>query len=356
MKKTEQTPKKGTTGLVISLTQPPSIEPIVRTSQFPFESFGDSLHFPPPSLRFGYSTDNIWYSHVPMTIFLTVVNLRVQEIKELVLTLKIYQNKTKLLQVVEPVQGTVGSQCSFSHQFKTKIVEKNCSIKVKATCSYKVENMKFTSKASKIFEIQDSITVTYQSYNQPNPILNIEVQNKMPWSIQDVEFTAEKSTIPISSYLNTGEKASNHYALCNSIKNFTISWDLPFAKKNSFVVDADIPFNSNSIPIILRISNAPTDVPILKPFSAKVTITNIVKSALSGEMGFKQKTMAIEPFGVKNAVIEALQPGCNFEIDLSFVALKQGSANFPSFTFDFKGYQKFEITLKDIILVVGSAE
>ena len=356
MKKTEL-PKKGTTVLAISLTQPPSIEPFVQTSQFPLETFGDSLHLPPPSLHFGYNTDNTWFSHVPMPIFLTVVNLRVQEIKELVFTLKIYQNKTKLQQVVEPVQGTVGSQSAFSHQFKSKIIGKMIPIKVKATCTYKVENIKYTAKASKVFETVNSIKVTYQPiFNQLNPILSIEVENRMPWSIQSVEVTADNSTIPIASYLCTGEKASNYIELCSSLRNFTVTWDLLFAKRNSFVVDADIPYSQNMLPVTVRIENAPSTVPILKPFSTKVVITNISKNTLSGEMSFTQKSKVIEPFGVKNAVIDALQPSCNFEINLSFIAMSQGRASFPTFAFGFKGTQKFEITLKEVVLVIGSSE
>jgi hypothetical protein len=123
------------------------------------------------------------------------------------------------------------------------------------------------------------------------------------------------------------------------------------------VLIRDKPVEVRAAPIRLTLAGIPQTCAALEPFDVTATIENESKDVIGGEITLAKDGQALLLVGKTDLRLAALRPGEKRTLGLTFISVKQGYFQFPSFTFvlgDGKG--SFQTEVGSGVLVVGYAE
>lgn len=350
--------KKGSVFLNISFAQSPQISTMAHTSLFPFECFGDELHIPTLPI-FGYNTTGKWYTHIPIIVILTVSNRKPQEMHDLMLTLKVYNKKNKIMTLNESMPETVvPGNGLYTHKFKITIDDDNIiDINFKAECKCKIDNLKYKATCSDKLIVDVPLGVVFRFCGSDRNILQVDVENRMSDEIaSNIRLkVGDKGTIPLIKKLNYTEKVSGNMILDSTIKEFDVIWDVIGAKDNKKKVKVDFNLTTKNMPFTVVLETPSKPLKSLEPFKIKLIITNIINSPIEGEVLFKQSYTSLQLFGINESLFKSIDSSEKVEMEFCFVALNHGTYKIPSITFDLqKPLEKIEFVPKEVVIVLGN--
>ena len=111
--------------------------------------------------------------------------------------------------------------------------------------------------------------------------------------------------------------------------------------------------NTSSL-IKVSLENIPKEWPSMKPFKVTLHIKNIsFDKILSGRVAVAELNDSIFVFGNNDLTFKAIKPNEIGDVEIEFIAVKQGAYKFPAFDFYIGSFKSFRINNEAGILVVG---
>ena len=219
--------------------EPPFLQFGVRTSQFHFESFNESLHLTPPIPAFRERLNKIGHSGVPVNLLVSVTNTRFQTLRDVSVnvtikhdTIVIYPNTKEPQEKIPPID-VAPQKCLTVPIYFTCLVDGNLTIS--SVASFTFDNQKKNAIQTDSLRLNPSVSIIR---SKPSKSIQVKVENRMTDSLLlNVKLrTPEKQIKDIARFLRFEEIASAFIIPEKPLDKVEISWSLPSAPKCSQII------------------------------------------------------------------------------------------------------------------------
>lgn len=332
----------------------PSINFGAQTNEFGFESLEDHLHIPAPRLNFRYTDSSIWYAGVPLSFTASATNIKSIPFQNATIQVTIAMGKT----TIHTFNSGFGKQVDPGKWLClpiTTTINTPGQIHVKAKILFKYENSKLEHKVTKDMQIYPALNCCYSFKQKPVNLLTLDIENLLPCSMHTISISAANiSQVPFPKTLAPGEIGKGCAAnFVTAPSNINISWSIPYSFTCTQTIRiAEAALGSKS-PILIAINNKPEIVPAYKPFIVDMTITNITKGPISGNIFFTQRSSSCFPFGKNEMIINELDPNQACTFSQEFIGLSLSKQHYPSANFVTKDQRNFRIDFSEGVIIVS---
>lgn len=338
-----------------SWIQPQSIVVANTSDQIPFELFSDNLHLPPPEPRFNFIPLQRWYTGFPLSAMAVVKNNRENPIFSPQLTIQAKDQHGKLLEQNAPA--------ILSLEPKKKIAIRVSLLPpreshIEVTCTFKyVESNGLTINDRKKLEIDiiQPIALEYKSFPQASNLMQFTITNMSPFILYNVYVSTDANeSFVLPKRLNPNDTFSGILNITKPHTSLTASYTPQNFPRTFTTIPCIMQRHNTSSLIKVSLENIPKEWPSMKPFKVTLHIKNIsFDKILSGRVAVAELNDSIFVFGNNDLTFKAIKPNEIGDVEIEFIAVKQGAYKFPAFDFYIGSFKSFRINNEAGILVVG---
>jgi hypothetical protein len=335
----------------ISHIELPSMLPICQTSQYSYEFGGDPLHMPPARLSFAPSESKTIFTGIPTTFIIAVSNKRAAPISETTISVTIEGERPASIHST-PFSAIDGMRTA-TLTVPGVMFENPGKVVVEAIVEFRFETAKQKFRAKETFYLEAPLNIGYRIRLTPDPVCEVSVENtKLQQRIFNVRVNVGSEPADIAKLLNHGEGGSCYVLLNRPVPHVTIFWEMVSGQRCSQTIKVAESTGRVNAPIAIKLGNLRPLVPCLTPFSAKISVSNLTKMELSGELTIRSGPIAL--FGLNSLQFNKLAPGKVEDLEGWFIPLEEGKVQFPAFQVAIKEGPQFEVDAANGIFVVGA--
>ena len=331
------------TKIDLCLLEPQHIKFSNNHNDYNFETFSNTnLHLKPPLLTFRMLQNPKWYAGVPIIILITAKNLRFQPVTNAKFDICVISNNLTVYSNESPEISEIPAQSSISYPIRITPTVATNNFRIMTKLNYKFNDQLLTSSSQNSIQILPSLSCKAL---RAHGYVGFEIENLFPFPLVSVRISSSASKGKDEIIIHQLFRNEKINGFLSKSPTFDIKWSLPFAKECQITYPS-IPKNAEKRKDVSfhfisetdqvsheNIKFLPKIVEIFTPFDATMHIKNKTSEKVSGTFAFSNDDYLMI-LGEASLHFN-LEPKEEKYIDSTFIAVKEGTIQFPDMTVSF---------------------